>query len=118
MKARLASNIALAIGAMLLLSGCYIVKPRTIVAYDDECEIGFRKMILTVEQVGTLPGYCNGSGCGEAVVLGLIATSASAVVSGSIVLVGNTIFWMEKRGRCDEKEEVLPVLVPPKPEAS
>ena len=29
-----------------------------------------------------------------------LVTAASAVVSGSIALVGNVIYWFEKQGRC------------------
>lgn len=36
-------------------------------------------------------------------VLGLYGgvAAGSAVVSGSIVLVGNTIYWLEEQGKCD-----------------
>lgn len=97
--------LTLALGA-LSLSACYIVKPRTVVAYDDECELGYRKMVLTVEHESLLTGggCYDGSSCGELLLAGLIVTPASAIVSGSIMLVGNTIYWIEKQGRCDVEE--------------
>jgi len=104
--------LTFALGA-LCLSGCYIVKPRTVVAYDDDCEIGYRKMVLTVEHESLLwAGGCyDGSSCGNLLLGGLIATPASAIVSGSIMLVGNTIYWIEKQGRCDV-EEAGPSVIP------
>lgn len=97
--------LMLAFGATLM-SGCYVVKPLTVAAYDDDCEIGYRKMALTVEHESLLSaGSCNdGPSCGELALVGLLVTPASALVSGSIVLVGNTVYWMEKRGRCDVPE--------------
>ncbi|OAI51472.1 hypothetical protein AYO46_01400 [Betaproteobacteria bacterium SCGC AG-212-J23] len=45
-------------------------------------------------------------GCGDArgcalflVAIGAVA-AASVVISGSVVLVGNTIHWLEKQGKC------------------
>ena len=38
---------------------------------------------------------------GICLVLSGIAASATAVVSGSVVLLGNTIHWVEHKARCD-----------------
>ena len=103
MKTRGARTLAATLGA-LLLSGCYVVKPRVVTAYDDDCEIGYRKMVLTVDQEPLFASSCSGAMCGEVALAALFVMPASAIVSGSIALVGNTVFWMEKRGRCDVQE--------------
>ena len=38
------------------------------------------------------------------VVYGVIAPVLTFFVSGSIVLAGNTVHWLEYQGRCDESE--------------
>jgi len=84
------------------LSGCIVV-PQTVTAYDAKCDITYRKKTLAVEQV-PLDGVGGGGGCNEGCVPLLIAMAvippASAVVSGSIVVVGNSISWVERRSEC------------------
>ncbi len=87
------------------LCGC-MVKAKTVTRYDDECEIGFRKMVLTAEQI-PLFEECVKFSCADAVFGGLLVTSASAIVSGSIVLAGNTVYWLQKQGRCERAVEQL-----------
>ena len=36
----------------------------------------------------------------ECIVALLVPSVASAVVSGSIVIVGNVVYWLEKQGKC------------------
>lgn len=82
----------------VLLSGC-IYLPRTTTVYDAQCHIEARHMELQMAQVGAL-GHCSGRECAELLVaLGAVA-AASAVVSGSIVVAGNAVYWFEKQGRC------------------
>ena len=57
-----------------------------------------------------IPSGCNGSAAGAAACAAIFATlsAASLVVSGSVVVVGNTVHWLEKEGRCSpayEEEE-------------
>ena len=45
-------------------------------------------------------GGCSGQGC-LALLAGVGAIVATTVVvAGSVVVVGNTVYWLEKRGRC------------------
>ncbi|WP_207062158.1 hypothetical protein [Motiliproteus sp. SC1-56] len=81
--------------ALLLVSGC-VYYPRQIQAYDPACQIVARKLVLE----GSSAGYINFSCTNEACLLPLIPAAASAVISGSIVLVGNVIYWLERQGRC------------------
>ena len=52
--------------------------------YDQDCHIEARHMTMQPVQLGAL---------------GAVA-AASAVVSGSIVITGNAVYWFEKQGRC------------------
>jgi hypothetical protein len=85
-----------ALGA-LLLQGC-IFYPHTTHVYDDECKVRARQMTLKGEpllQVTSCSSNC------EAVLVVLGAVSAaSVVVSGTIVVAGNAVYWFEKQGHC------------------
>lgn len=87
---------ALALAA--LLSGC-VYLPRTVEVYDEDCRIQARQMVLELHQVAVFGG-CVNEGCVAMLVTFGAVTAASAVVSGSIVVAGNAVYWFEKRGRC------------------
>jgi hypothetical protein len=87
---------ALALAAAL--TACVVV-PRTDSVYDEECKLVHRQMVLEVQQVGYFGG-CSNDGCVALLVgLGVVAV-ASAVVSGSIAVVGNVVYWLERQGQC------------------
>lgn len=89
-----------------MLAGCVVV-PRTTEAYDSDCRIVSRKMVLEGVQVGSIQS-CSNDGCiGLLVTAGVIA-AGSAVISGSIALVGNAIYWLEKQGNCRSTGAQLP----------
>jgi hypothetical protein len=81
-----------------LLSACVYV-PRTVEVRDPECGVVSRQMRLELEQVAYVSG-CRNESCALAVAGAGVVGAASAVVSGSIVLVGNMLYWLEKQGRC------------------
>jgi hypothetical protein len=87
----------------LLASGC-VFYPKTVESYDPVCEIRTRQMLLKSELID---GICAASNHHEAaaacLVVALGVTAGSAVVSGSIVAAGNTVYWLEKRGKCIAK---------------
>ncbi len=56
-------------------------------------------MIIELQQIGTF-GHCANEGCVSLLVFLGAVTAASAVVSGSIVVAGNAVYWLEKRGQC------------------
>ena len=80
------------------LAACVYV-PRTTEVYDDECRIQAKQMTLDVQQVGVFL-HCHDRACGAVLVTLGAVTVASAIVSGSIVVAGNVVYWFEKRGRC------------------
>ena len=93
---RAATGGALALAA--LLQACVVV-PRTTHVYDESCRIHARQMLLEVEQVGAIGG-CANQGCLMLLAAAGVVTAATAVVSGSIVVAGNIIYWFEKQGQC------------------
>lgn len=87
-----------AFGLVLALQAC-IYLPRTTNVYDQQCQILARHMTLEVQQVGVF-GHCANEGCVAALVGIGAVSAATAVVSGSIVVAGNIVYWFEKQGLC------------------
>jgi|SRR5688572_33204290 len=82
----------------LLLQGCVFV-PRTTTAYDEKCDVDRRQMTLEAAQIGAL-GNCRQRDCAYVLVAFGAVAAASLVVSGSIVVVGNAVYWLERQGQC------------------
>jgi hypothetical protein len=82
----------------IVLSACVYV-PRTTEVYDVNCKIVTKEMTLQPMQIARLEQSRGTDGAGFLVLAGATAV-ASAVVSGSIVVVGNVVYWFEKQGRC------------------
>ena len=98
---------------VLLMQSC-IVLPKTVPEEDQECLLLTKSMTIDYytspdmideavdEMVHALASDCHEPEC-LLVFVPIIAISAgSLVVSGSIVVVGNTIHWIEKQGKCDD----------------
>jgi hypothetical protein len=81
-----------------LLQACVVV-PRTTTVYDEACRTHMRQMVLDVEQVGFFGG-CANQGCVALLVAAGVVTAASAVVSSSIAVAGNIVYWIERQGQC------------------
>jgi hypothetical protein len=92
----------LAACAALLLQACVMV-PRTVVGYDPQCRTESRHMVLDAVQVGSI-GSCSNQGCAAILALAGVTAAASTLVSGSIVVVGNVVHWLEKQGRCEPRD--------------
>ena len=82
----------------MVLQACVVV-PRTTTFYDEDCRIHMRQMVLDVEQVGFFGG-CATQGCVALLVGAGVVTAATAVVSGSIAVAGNIVYWFERQGQC------------------
>ena len=81
-----------------LASGCVIV-PVTTEEYDADCQVVTHHMQLQAVQVAEI-NHCSNQSCGAVVIAGLGVTAASAIVSGSIVVIGNMAYWAERRANC------------------
>lgn len=87
-----------ATAALLVLSACIVV-PRTDHVYDEDCQIYVKRMTLEAQQIGYF-GACRGDGCAVMLVAVGAVAAATAVVSGSIVVIGNVVYWAEKQDQC------------------
>lgn len=84
--------------ATAALQACIVV-PRTTGRFDPECRLVERRMVLDVVQIGAIHS-CANDGCVALVVAAGVTAAASAIVSGSIAVVGNVAYWMEHQGQC------------------
>lgn len=89
----------------LLLTAC-VFTPKVVSRYDEVCDIEVRHLVLSAEQTGFafVGQTCNGRDCLVLLAGEVLLVPVSAIVSGSIVLVGNTVFWMQKRGNCQDDD--------------
>jgi hypothetical protein len=86
---------------LLLLNGCIVV-PQTVSTYNTGCELVSRRVELKPVQVQVIE-RCEGSECGLLLAGYGVVAAASVVVSGSIAVAGNVVFWLEEQGRCVRK---------------
>lgn len=85
--------------APLLLAGC-IVRPRTVSDYDQECRIVARHMELRADTFHGDFFSCSNQQCAPLLIAAGVVSVGSAVVSGSIFVAGNVVYWFEKKERC------------------
>ena len=87
--------------ASLTLSSC-VAYPALVPPIDDSCRLVTREFTLKAKEFAAVSDRCLQSldSCLSEAALGAAIVAAAAVVSGSIVLVGNTIHWAERKGRC------------------
>jgi hypothetical protein len=102
-------SVASVVAAGLLGAGCVIVPVQTD-AYDPACQLVTHHIELQPVVLGQL-NSCSGQGCEALVLASLGVTAVSAVVSGSIAIVGNVAFWAEHRAGCIEPAP--PAAAPP-----
>lgn len=79
------------------LAGC--VTPRVTQYYDEECQVVSKHIDLDVEQRIEV-GQCTNQDCVWRALTGVAVFATSAVVSGSIAVVGNTAYWLERTAKC------------------
>ncbi len=101
------------LGLSLTLGGC-IVMPRTEMHYDDACDVEYKHITLTAEQVNLASAsmQCDSRECAIVLAAQLLAIPVSALISGSIVLVGNTMYWAQHKGACMRAPEPVNPEVP------
>jgi len=87
---------------LLVVQGCIFV-PVTTQTQEQGCRGVTRQMKLQPVQIATL-GRCRGDECAAVLVIAGAAAATSAVVSGSIVVVGNAVYWLEKQGACKRED--------------
>ncbi|MCA0244085.1 MAG: hypothetical protein LCI02_24985 [Proteobacteria bacterium] len=104
-------SLPLAGALLLLLAGCIVV-PRSTQVYDPQCRAYVKQMVLEAEVIGII-GNCNNDGCAVMLASMGIVSAASAVVSGSVAVIGNIVYWAERQGRCPPPDPAAPAYLPP-----
>lgn len=79
----------------LLLAGC-VSSARQVEYYDEGCSIQSKKMVFETQPLGSL----NCTQSRECLATTLVIGAGSTLIAGSIVVVGNTVYWMERVGKC------------------
>lgn len=98
MSACAARTRKLLLAALLPLSACVFV-PRTTEHREGDCQTIARHMALEPVQIAHI-AHCNGDECVVLLAATGITAAASLVISGSIAVIGNMVYWLEERGRC------------------
>ena len=93
MLARYASVCAVAVALM----GC--ATPKTVAFYDEQCDVVARKMVLDVKP-SNISAACSNAGCLNELVGAAVVLTSSTIISGSIVVAGNVVYWFERRKNC------------------
>jgi hypothetical protein len=88
----------MALAAFGPLPACIVV-PQTQTVYDPNCQVMTRQVTLETAVVGGFT-HCVGDGCAAMLATLGFVTAASVVVSGSIAVVGNAVYWVERQGSC------------------
>jgi hypothetical protein len=97
--------VCLFIMTLLCLSGCAFY-PKVADEQNTECHLVSKKLTVDVVVLQDISSADLGGASGEGLVVLLAGTAVvavgSAIISGSITLVGNTIHWIEQEGTCDD----------------
>lgn len=99
------------------VSAACVVLPQTRDVYDAECRMVTRQVTLGAAYIGGFHA-CAGDGCLMMLTAAGVVTAASAVISGSIALVGNVAYWIERQGRCNRTDVLQPTSAPTSAPAS
>ena len=89
--------------AVVVLAGC-VFYPHTTMEYNPACDTIQRHMKLNSTQVEAFLG-CNDRACAELLVLAGVVSAASFVVSGSIAVIGDIVYWLEAKVQCRKTGE-------------
>jgi hypothetical protein len=96
-------RLTIFISTISLLTSCvFVPKESEKQLYAVNCNMFTRQLTLSPQEI---KGHiCNADDSAEAclMVYGIILPVSSFVISGSIVLIGNTIHWLEYQGPCNE----------------
>lgn len=88
---------ALVLACMSLCSCIFL--PQTTTRYDSDCGVVERHMSLQAYQIAAFGG-CRNEGCVELLVVTGVVSAASLIVSGSVVVVGEAVYWLETKRQC------------------
>ena len=84
--------------ATCALTACVMV-PVTREVYDADCRMMRREVTLEAAVIGGFAS-CSGQECSALLATLGIVGAASLVVSGSLAVVGNVVYWLEHEANC------------------
>jgi len=87
----------------ILLAGCVYV-PENSHSYDEKCNVMRKHKVLKLEQAIPMTN-CSNEACALLMASYGLVTAASFVVSGSVVVISNTVYWLEKPSHCKTNKE-------------
>lgn len=85
---------------VFLFSGC-VYYPTTDEHYHN-CTLVTKRLKIDHVEVNAIPSSCKDEECTAVVIIYLGVPATTFVVSGSIVVMGNVLHWMEKEGTCKD----------------
>ena len=103
----------LAPAAGLALAGCVFV-PVQRDDYDARCDQVRHHLDMEPVQIADFRHCVGNTPCEGFAVAALATATVSAVVSGSIVVIGNTVYWLERQAGCSAPPAAP---IPPAPAA-
>ena len=97
-------NRTIILFATIFVASCVAVPKSKIVSHGT-CKLNTPKWTLEYQE-NRLLDHCSSTNDEAACLttLGVVVPVLSTVVSGSIVLVGNTVHWLEYQGNCSREE--------------
>lgn len=105
---RRAAGLATAAALSALASACVVV-PVTRDVYDPDCRMHRREVTLEAAVIGQFHS-CGGQECAALLVTVGVVSAATLVVSGSLAIVGNVVYWMEHESNCRRRGSEPPVV--------
>ena len=97
-KIKLITIVIAVVIAVLFLIGC-VFTPRLITVYDEKCKIEVKHMVLEASEIQILSG-CTNEHCIHTILAAGVISAGSAIISGSIVITSNIVYWLEKPKQC------------------
>ena len=86
------------LAATAALAACVFL-PETTTSYDHGCGVVQKHMTLKSYQVGAFVS-CRNEGCVELLVVAGAVSATTFVVSGSVAVVGDAVYWLEAKSQC------------------
>lgn len=102
--------LALAAGA---LAACVVV-PVTRDVYDPDCRLMRREVTLEAAVLGQFHS-CSGQECTALLATLGVVSAATLVVSGSLAVVGNAVYWLEHEANCRRRNAPASPIPPTQP---
>lgn len=99
------SRVFLISSLSLLLCSCAVM-PKFTEKFDKKCQAVQKKVELTIEDAGMFGELeCPNKDDCKAQFLGqmlgsVIVFPVSAIISGSIAVIGNSVYWISEQGQC------------------